>query len=197
MGFYIQDCYWDAVEKQPIKVQQEVIWALTKLYFTGEESELSATSESLFCMAKDRVLKARTKAEQMRNKRSDKEATNDNTDDSPCLIESERESESESKSKRECVNKPISKRKGTSFKPPTFDEAESYRVEAGLNHTDTTQFLAHYEANGWVQARGKPIKDWKAAMRGWDARQIQWQKEKGGSDADFGEYAGAFDFPKT
>lgn len=32
---------------------------------------------------------------------------------------------------------------------------------------EAATFIDHYTANGWVQARGKPIKDWQAACRNW------------------------------
>jgi hypothetical protein len=36
------------------------------------------------------------------------------------------------------------------------------------NGIDPERFWNHYEANGWVQGRGKPIKNWKAAVVTWE-----------------------------
>lgn len=48
-------------------------------------------------------------------------------------------------------------------------------------------FMDHYTANGWVQGKGKPIKDWKAAFRGWVRRQNDFSPNSDSSqDADFG-----------
>lgn len=35
---------------------------------------------------------------------------------------------------------------------------------------DPELFVAHYEANGWKQGRGKPIVKWKAAVVTWEKR---------------------------
>ena len=35
---------------------------------------------------------------------------------------------------------------------------------------ESRKFWLHYEANGWVQGKNKPIKNWKAAAAGWAAR---------------------------
>ena len=88
--------------------------------------------------------------------------TNNPTPEKPETIELEIEKELEIKKKREGAKK---------FAPPSREEAEAYKAEAGLERVDVDRFLDHYEANGWVQARGKPIKDWRAAMRNWDRRQ--------------------------
>jgi hypothetical protein len=61
------------------------------------------------------------------------------------------------------------KKERTKFVAPTLDEVAAYCRERS-NGIDPEAFLAHYEANGWVQGRGKPIKSWKAAMRTWEAR---------------------------
>jgi hypothetical protein len=39
-------------------------------------------------------------------------------------------------------------------------------------------FIDHYKANHWVQGRGKPIKDWEAAVRNWVRRALQGVFEK-------------------
>lgn len=53
------------------------------------------------------------------------------------------------------------------FVPPTIDEVKDYCLER-KNTVDAERFFDFYSANGWVQGRGKPIKDWKAAVRTWE-----------------------------
>lgn len=47
--------------------------------------------------------------------------------------------------------------------------------------------MDHYEANGWVQGRGKPIKDWKAAVRTWEKNGIN---SRGSPKAANGKFDG-------
>lgn len=53
------------------------------------------------------------------------------------------------------------------FTPPTIDEVKAYCRERH-NNVDAERFIDYYETNGWVQGKGKPIKDWKAAVRTWE-----------------------------
>lgn len=53
------------------------------------------------------------------------------------------------------------------FKKPTLEEVESYCKER-KNNVDPERFIDFYEANGWVQGKNKPIKDWKACIRTWE-----------------------------
>lgn len=53
------------------------------------------------------------------------------------------------------------------FVPPTVLEVADYCVER-KNSVDAEAFVNFYTANGWVQGKGKPIKDWKAAVRTWE-----------------------------
>lgn len=55
----------------------------------------------------------------------------------------------------------------TRFIPPTLEEVAAYCHERG-HKVDPQRFHDFYTANGWTQGRGKPIKDWKAAVRTWE-----------------------------
>ena len=56
------------------------------------------------------------------------------------------------------------------FVPPSVDEVDAYCRER-RSDVDPQRFVDYYTANGWTQGKGKPIKDWRAAVRTWEARQ--------------------------
>ena len=58
------------------------------------------------------------------------------------------------------------------FTPPTVEEVRAYCQERN-NSIDPQRFVDFYTANGWTQGRGKPIKDWRAAVRTWEDRDKQ------------------------
>lgn len=60
--------------------------------------------------------------------------------------------------------------KAPSFKPPTVDEIETYCKERN-NNVDPKAFYDFYESKGWMIGKNK-MKDWKAAVRTWEQRQI-------------------------
>lgn len=64
-----------------------------------------------------------------------------------------------------CRSKPVGK--------PTVEEVRAYCDER-QNGIDPEGFWNFYEANGWVQSAGKPIRNWKAAV-------ITWEKRRKGS----------------
>ena len=57
------------------------------------------------------------------------------------------------------------------FRPPTLDEVRAY-CEERKNDIDPEAFIDHYTANGWVQGKGKPIRDWRAAVRQWERNEF-------------------------
>lgn len=58
------------------------------------------------------------------------------------------------------------------FTPPTVEEVRAYCQERN-NGIDPERFVAYYTANGWVQSKGKPIKDWKACVITWEKNNQQ------------------------
>lgn len=54
--------------------------------------------------------------------------------------------------------------------PPSVQEVGLYCLER-QNGIDPQVFHDYYTANGWVQgSRGKPLVDWKAAVRLWESK---------------------------
>ena len=62
--------------------------------------------------------------------------------------------------------------KAKRFIKPSLQEIEQCIKEKGYN-IDAGAFYDYYEANGWVQGKGKPIKNWKAALSTWNRRSGQ------------------------
>ena len=60
------------------------------------------------------------------------------------------------------------------FKPPALSEVRAYCLER-KNGIDAQAFIDHYEACGWRYGKGpgKPVKDWRAAVRTWENRRKQ------------------------
>jgi hypothetical protein len=58
------------------------------------------------------------------------------------------------------------------FVPPELSEVQAYFRERN-NGLDAEAFVAYYEANGWKQASGNPIKKWKAAVITWEKTQVR------------------------
>jgi len=56
------------------------------------------------------------------------------------------------------------------FIPPKPEEVKAYCLQR-RNGIDPEAFLDFYAANGWTQGKGKPIRDWQAAVRTWERRE--------------------------
>lgn len=113
-GFFVQEDYWLAVRGCSKKVQGEVIGALARLYFEGEDSAeaLKGTSQSLYYAMRERVLIARTKSnarggDQKGNQKGDRKV-----DQNAILL-----AKSESKSEISTYNPPLSTPQPTKESP--------------------------------------------------------------------------------
>lgn len=60
-----------------------------------------------------------------------------------------------------------SKPKKTRFSPPTIEEVQAYCLERG-NNVDPERFIDYYASQKWKKANGRPLEDWKAAVRTWE-----------------------------
>lgn len=62
------------------------------------------------------------------------------------------------------------KEKRQRFTPPSVDDVRQYCYERG-NNIDAEAFVDYYTARGWKYGQGRPVVDWKAAVRTWEKRE--------------------------
>ena len=62
------------------------------------------------------------------------------------------------------------------FTPPTLEEVEAY-VHERSSAVDAQKFIDFYASKGWMIGKN-PMKDWKAAVRTWEKRELE---KKGGA----------------
>lgn len=55
------------------------------------------------------------------------------------------------------------------FTPPTVEEVREYCQENSYTSVDPDRFVDFYTSKGWKVGK-EPMKDWKAAVRGWNSR---------------------------
>ena len=58
----------------------------------------------------------------------------------------------------------------TKFIPPTLDQVNEYVMEKKLR-VSAKKFFDYYEAGGWKDAKGNPVKNWKQKILTWDAHE--------------------------
>ena len=71
------------------------------------------------------------------------------------------------------------------FIPPTLDDVLAYVRERGSD-VDPQRFLDFYASKGWMVGKN-PMKDWKAAVRTWEKRELE---KKGGAMNGYGHDTG-------
>ena len=115
-GFFVQEDYWLAVRSCTKKVQGEVIGALARLFFEGEDSAecLKGTSQSLYYAMRERVLIARTKSTARGGDQKGNQKGDQKVDQNPDLLA---KSESESESEISTYNPPLSTPQPTKESP--------------------------------------------------------------------------------
>ena len=63
-------------------------------------------------------------------------------------------------------------KKSSRFSPPTPEEVQAFAdsLEQDTSHFCAQRFCDYYAAQGWKLSNGNSMKDWKAAVRNWLAR---------------------------
>ena len=67
------------------------------------------------------------------------------------------------------------------FAPPTLENVSEYCREMGYTNVDAERFIDFYTSNGWMVGKNR-MKDWKAAVRNWDRREKNPQRQDGAGE---------------
>ena len=89
--------------------------------------------------------------------------------------------------------KPTAEKTAPRMEKPTLEELKNYCREKGYN-INTESFYSYYESNGWKIGGRTAMKNWKAAVQSWAAREKKggtlWNKDS--TDAETEQYANMF-----
>lgn len=110
------------------------------------------------------------------------EKNNNNSEKNPNYSMEKLHKEKESKlnknklNKRESIDASASNSSSSRFIKPTIQDIRAYCLERH-NNVDPEVFFDFYESKNWMIGKSK-MKDWRAAVRTWEKRQIQEKKEE-------------------
>ena len=91
----------------------------------------------------------------------------DSPSNSPRYVSPLINSKKKSKSKGEGIIRACATPK---FHPPTLDDVNQYVLEKNL-HVSAKKFWEYYDAGGWIDAKGNPVKNWKQKLLTWEAHE--------------------------
>lgn len=185
--------YYEALKNLPKRDQTAVLMAVIGYALDETEPALSGVPLSVFTLIRPTLDSGRNKAKNRMNKRGTNEDQSENkqeTNQEQTLKEGEKEKEKEKEKEGESEIEvegendsslpppPLSGGRSKRFVPPTVEEVQTYCRERN-NGIDAAAFIDFYAARGWKYGQGRPMVDWKAAVRTWESREKK--QENGGN----------------
>lgn len=162
--------YYEALKALPKRDQTSVLMSVIGYALDGETPSLSGVPLSVFTLIKPTLDSGRNKARsRMKKGRTSEEQNGTNGEQTIKEGEIEKEREEEGENDSSLPPTPLSRGKSKRFSPPSVEEVRAYCQERG-NGIDPEAFVDFYAARGWKYGAGRPIVDWKAAVRTWEAR---------------------------
>ena len=179
-GMFFYRDWWEAIQQIPKASDRAALYnAIMTYYFTGEEVSLTGEPLRSFTFVKkiistNAAKKAggerggRPKAETYGYENAIKNKTYGYENRDYFKTEDENHlNKQEIKNKKQDIKKESVKEKSAMrFVPPTVEEVRAYCNERGSG-VDAERFVDFYASKGWVVGKTK-MRDWKAAVRGWD-----------------------------
>ena len=151
--------YADGSEEVELRGGEKLVFGIIKRQIDRDAKAYTDKSEAYRAAA--------LKREQAKRTTTDQKQPQQSTNNHNCaeLWEDKEEDKDKEKDKEEHKEKVKREKR---FAPPTVEEVRAYCTENGYA-VNPARFVDYYTSKGWTVGRS-PMKDWRAAVRQWAAR---------------------------
>ena len=110
-----------------------------------------------------------------------KQMVSEESKKSKCFSEKAKKADNDNEYDNDLKENTIDGVKEKRFAPPTLENVSGYCREMGYTNVDAARFIDFYTSNGWMVGKNR-MKDWKAAVRNWDRREKNPQRQDGAAE---------------
>lgn len=110
-----------------------------------------------------------------------KQMVSEESKKSKCFSEKAKKADNDNEYDNDLKENTIDGVKEKRFAPPTLENVSEYCREMGYTNVDAERFIDFYTSNGWMVGKNR-MKDWKAAVRNWDRREKNPQRQDGAAE---------------
>lgn len=115
------------------------------------------------------------------NASNKKQMVSEESKKSKCFSEKAKKADNDNEYDNDLKENTIDGVKEKRFAPPTLESVSGYCREMGYTNVDAARFIDFYTSNGWMVGKNR-MKDWKAAVRNWDRREKNPQRQDGAAE---------------
>jgi len=193
--------YWEAAKDLPDTDRLKIYDSILAFAFENKEPSVEGISACFWTLSRPNIVKSLNKVKaniENGNKGGRPKETEKEPNKNPTETEKEPNKKADISLNKErgiktngiktygLKSETISKKR---FCPPTLEEIKTY-CEERQNNVDAERFFDYYSANGWVQGKDRPIKDWKACVRTWERNTDATNRITDKKENPFAQYGG-------
>lgn len=110
-----------------------------------------------------------------------KQMVSEESKKSKCFSEKAKKADNDNEYDNDLKENTLEGVKEKRFAPPALENVSEYCREMGYTNVDAVCFIDFYTSNGWMVGKNR-MKDWKAAVRNWDRREKNPQRQDGAAE---------------
>ena len=175
-GFVFRYVWAEELLKLPENLRGKINDAIQRFAVYGEEPEDDYLKYTMYAVIRSQIIRDREKYESTCEERRRAAMTRWHTGDANAFNSIQEDANDANKIKKErnvITSKEKEDKKKSApmrFTPPSLEDVREFIANNGYTLVNAEAFYNHYEAIGWKVGKN-PMKDWHAAVRGWQSRE--------------------------